>query len=275
MEGSEAARRVALELERRLVLALGGFALEIPGAVLVTHEKLPAPRFNFAVVGEVARERQAAFFERALDHYFQRALRPTFRVPTPAPDHVRSGLEKFGFRATPEPHEVMVASGTVPPVDRPVEVRPAEPDESELVASFWAEEKHRPELRTALEIAVHHPSPSERLVPLLARVDGVPAAAALVYRLSREAGIYLVATRSEARGHGAATALVAFARDREPAGPADRYSILAESPRGREHLRTLGFRTVGTYEEFRLPADAELSLPPAGPPSPPRWRPPR
>ncbi|HTT45035.1 MAG TPA: hypothetical protein VMH38_03340, partial [Thermoplasmata archaeon] len=71
----------ALATERQFVLTLGGFALELAGATLVTHEKLPVPRFNFVQELGVGRERQTTFFEHALDHYFQRALRPTFRVP--------------------------------------------------------------------------------------------------------------------------------------------------------------------------------------------------
>ena len=40
----------ALEAERQFVFTLGGFALELAGAALVTHEKLPVPRFGMRPV---------------------------------------------------------------------------------------------------------------------------------------------------------------------------------------------------------------------------------
>ncbi|MFY9717069.1 MAG: GNAT family N-acetyltransferase [Thermoplasmata archaeon] len=264
----------ALRSERRFVLALGGYALEIPGAVLVTHEKIPSPRFNYVLVGPVAVDRQAAFFERALDHYFQRALRPRFRVPRPVPEHVDRGLRRFAFRSTEEPLELLLDTGRSDPARRPgVEVRPVGPGESDLVASFWTEEEERPELHAALEVAVHHPSPGEELTPLLARVDGHPVAAALMFRSGGSAGIHLVTTRVDARGQGAASALVEFAAAQARSRGDTRCSILSDSPRISSHLVGLGFAVAATFAEYELPGDAELSLPPPGPAGPARWRP--
>jgi len=265
----------ALDAERRWVLALGGFALEIPGATLVTHEKLPAPRFNFVVVRRIARERQTSFFEHALDHYFQRALRPTFRVPVPVPSHLAHGLGRFGFRRRAERLAVLVERPRARSAAPEFAVRPARADEFESIAAFWSVERERPELRTALEIAAHHPNPDEALVPVVAELDGRAVAAALVYRHGRSAGIHLVSTRSDARGRGAASALVGFVRRTDPAGRPVHYSMFADSLRLRRRLLRLGFALAREYAEFSLPADAELSLPPPGPPTPPRWRPPR
>ncbi|HTT73651.1 MAG TPA: GNAT family N-acetyltransferase [Thermoplasmata archaeon] len=266
----------ALEAERAFVLTLGGFALELPGAVLVTHEKIPVPRFNFAVVRAVGRERQAAFFEHALDHYFQRALRPSFRVPIPVPAHLDAGLRRFGFRARPDPLTVLRATaGGSDGRPEPVRVRAAATDELDLVASFWTGERERPEFRTALEIAWAHPNPDERMAPLLASLNGEPIAAAIVYRHRSTAGIHAVATRPTARGRGAATALVRHAIRTEPAGAAARYTMFADSPRLEARLASLGLAPVGAFRAYELPADAELALPPPGPPGPPRWRPPR
>jgi len=265
----------ALRSERRFVLALGGFALEIPGGTLVTHEKIPSPRFNFVAVGAVAPDRQAAFFERALDHYFQRALRPRFRVPAPAPDHVDRGLRRFSFEPTGAPLVLLVDDGhpTGPP-DPAYEVRPAD-DDVDLVASFWTEPSERPELRAAIDVAVHHPTPGESLRPYVARARGAPVSAALVFRAGTAAGIHLVTTRAEARGRGAATALVDGARAAlRPEGPA-RASIVTEVPRIAEHLATIGLSPRATFVEYALPPAAELDLPPPGPAGPARWRPPR
>jgi len=266
----------ALEAERQFVLTLGGFALEVAGATLVTHEKLPVPRFNFVQELGVGRERQTAFFEHALDHYFQRALRPTFRVPEPVPDHLDTGLRRFGFRPKEAPLVLMLSGESEhPAIPADVEVRPARRQELDLVASFWTGERERPEFRTALDITWAHPNPNERLIPLIATLGSEAVAAALVYRYCNVAGIHAVATRVPARGRGAASAIVAFARHHDPAGPVASYSIFADSPRLERRLESLGFRPARSFTEYELPRSAELSFPSPGPPTGPRWRPPR
>lgn len=266
----------ALASERQFVYSLGGFALEMAGAALVTNEKLPVPRFNFVQEVGVGPERQTAFFERALDHYFQRALRPTFRVPAPPAQHVDAGLRRFGFRPK-DSLLVLLVSVEPPPPAAPAEVtvRRALRADLDLVASFWTSERERAEFRAALDVVWSHPNPYESLVPLLAFLDDVPVSAALVYRYRSMAGIHAVVTRGPSRGRGAASALVDFARREEVAGPAVRYSIFADSPRLERKLQSMGFRPVRSFVEYELPPSAELALPPPGPPSGPRWRPPR
>lgn len=266
----------ALAAERQFVFTLGGFAFEIAGAALVTHEKIPVPRFNFVQELGVGRERQSAFFEHALDHYFQRALRPTFRVPVPVPPHVEAGLRRFGFRPKEAPLVLLLARA--PAARAPasqVHVRVAEPADLDLVASFWTSERERPEFRAALNIAWAHPNPHERMVPLLAALEGEVVSAALVYRYRSAAGIHAVATRPSARGRGAASDLVAHAVGQAVAGPGASYSIFADSSRLERRLETLGFRAVRSFVEFELPRSAELSLPSPGPALGPQWRPPR
>lgn len=276
LDPDEFAAEAALETERRFVLTLGGFALEIAGATLVTHEKLPVPRFNFVQELGVGPERQTAFFERALDHYFQRALRPVFRVPQPVPEHLDQGLRRFGFRARPATLVLMLSTGSAPGRwGKDVRVRVAGPRDLDLVAGFWTSERERPEFRTALDVARSHPNPNEQLVPLLAEIDGRTDAVAVVYRYRSSAGIYGVATRPESRGRGGASDLVAFAVTNAPTGPGVRYSIWADSDRLERRLETLGFRRARAFVEYELPPDSALALPAPGPPTPPRWRPPR
>ncbi|HXW66396.1 MAG TPA: GNAT family N-acetyltransferase [Thermoplasmata archaeon] len=267
----------ALESERQFVLALGGFALQIPGAVLVTHEKLPVPRFNYVQVEAISPERQTAFFERALDHYFQRALRPTFRLPRPVPAHLDAGLRRFGFRSREEPLEVLVDDGEGPAVlSRGArEIREAEPSELDRISAFWTEARERPEFRSALDVAWHHPNPDEELRPLLALEAGAPVAAALFYRYRATASLQAVATQPDARGRGAASALVRVARSRAVAEPGGRASITADSARQRLGLERLGFRSALSFRVYELGAEARLEIPSPGPPGPPRWRPPR
>jgi hypothetical protein len=266
----------ALENELHFVLALGGFALRTAGATFVTHERVPSPRFNFVEVHEVAPERQTAFLERALDHYFQRAIRPTFRLRPPVPSHLDASLRHLGLRPRANPLDLLCGHGgtadTAAPESR---VRPAALPDLDAVCSFWTAERERPEFRSALEVAWSHPNPGERLRPLLAFDGGRPVSAALVYERGSAAGIYAVATRADARGQGAASALVAFARTPEFAPPDTRLSIFADSPRLRSRLEHLGFAVAASFVEYELPREAQLAISPPGPPGPPRWRPPR
>ena len=273
---TDLATEAALEAERQFVLTLGGFALEIPGATLVTHEKIPVPRFNFVQELGVGPERQAAFFERALDHYFQRALRPTFRVPLPVAVHVDAGLRRFGFRPRPAELKLLLSTGVRPPaVAEEVTVHAAQRDELDLVASFWTGERERPEFRTALDVAWSHPNPHEQLVPLLAVLDEETVAAALVYRHRTSAGIHGVATRPAARGKGAASEIVVYALTHDPVGRGVRYSIFADSSRLEQRLGRIGFLPARSFQEYELPPDAVLAVPSPGPALPPQWRPPR
>lgn len=267
---------LALENELHFVLALGGFALRTAGATFVTHERLPSPRFNFVEVHDVAPDRQTAFFERALDHYFQRAIRPTFRLRLPAPAHLESSLRQLGLRPKVDSLDLLLDDRT--PVDGPAlkdRVRPATKADLDDVCSFWTAERERPEFKAALEVAWSHPNPGERLRPLLALSEARPVSAALVYERGGWAGIYAVATRADARGQGAASALVDFARSPAFAGPGTRALIFAGTPRLRSRLERLGFSVAASFAEYELPRDAQLAVPPPGPAGPPRWRPPR
>jgi GNAT superfamily N-acetyltransferase len=277
MDGGERpeAERVLSE-ERAFVLAMGGFSIEIAGASLVTHEKVPVPRFNFVEVRNVGRERQAAFFERALDHYFQRALRPTFRTASPAPAHVDAGLRRFGFRPSEFPLELLAAPPSAGPEPTgPFRVVTVGPEELARILPFWTDERERDEFARAIEVLVHHPNLGERLAPLIAERDGDDVAAALLYAHGRTAGIHGVATTPRARGLGAASALVAHALAHSLPPEVDLVGMVADHPRIARRLLRLGFREVGALTEYTLPRDVELAMPPPGPPTPPRWRPPR
>jgi GNAT superfamily N-acetyltransferase len=266
-----------LEAEKSFVLALGGFSLEVTGASLVTHERMLAPLFNYVAVGAVGRERQAAFFERALDHYFQRALRPRFLTARPCPPHLDSGLRGFGFRPEAEPVVLLEAERTAAraPAPSSFEVERLGPNALDRIVPFWASERERDELARSFEVLAHHPNPGERFVPLVAVLDGEDVASAILFSDGRTGGLHGVGTRPSERGQGAASALVSYALQREFPSGVDRIGMLVRHPRIAGRLEKLGFRTVGTRTEFVLPAQVELHLPPPGPPTGPRWRPPR
>ena len=266
----------ALDAEVEYVLALGGWVVRLPGANLVLHEKIPAPRVNYVSVGRIAPQRQTAFFERALDQYFQRAIRPRFRLPSPAPPHLRAGLERLGFRRKADPL-VLLLEATSPTSEERLEspIRPARDTDLDALAEFWAAPKERPEFRTALDIAWHHPNPDERLLPIVQRDDAGVVGAALLYRYRHAAAIDLVGTRAASRGRGTASDLVRYALRARPQGGPVRFAMLADSGRLVDRLTALGFAPAAAFEEYELSAEADLALPEPGPPGPPRWRPPR
>lgn len=266
-----------VRLHRAFVVALGGYAVELAGGVLVTHERVPVGPFNFVDEVRVAPARQTAFFERALDHYFQRALRPTFRVDPPVPPHVDATLRRFGFRPTLEPRIILAArrGHTTDAHTAGVEVLEAGPDEVAKVAAFWTHEKERDEFLRSLEVAVSHPNPGERLVPLLGLRGDVPVAAALVFSRDGLSEIHAVSTRPDARGHGIATAVVAYAAASSATEGTDTVTIASATPRLSHRLEPIGFREVARTVEYELPLDTRLEMPDPGPPTPPRWRPPR
>ena len=273
----EAGAARVLAGERAFVLALGGFSLEVTGASLVTHERFLAPLLNYIVVEGVGPSRQAAFFERALDHFFQWALLPRVLTRDPAPPHLDQGLRGFGFRPAEEPvflleavpEEGRLQASGVPSVER------VPPEGLDRVVRFWASPEESAEIARSFDVLAHHPNPGESFVPLVAVRDGRDVATALVYSDGRSASVHGVATDPEERGQGVASALVRhIVRHEVPERPG-RLGLVVRSRRAVERLAPLGFRPVGSRLDYELPRDVELRLPPPGPPSPPRWRPPR
>lgn len=268
----------ALREERELVLSFGGYALELAGGMLVVNERIPVPRFNFVQYVRLHRNRQSAFLERALDHFFQRALRPSIRAEHPVPEFLEASLHRLGFRAAPEPLTLLLRRRPArpEPTKAAYEVRTASADELPLLASFWTGPAEREEFLRALIVALEHPNPDEWLVPGVAFHDRAPASAALLHAHRSVVGIHGVVTLPSERGQGAATGLVAGLlqepRARDATAPVAMWSA---SRRLDRRLGDLGFEVAARYAVYELPADAELAIPSAAPPSPPRWRPPR
>ncbi|MCI4335729.1 MAG: GNAT family N-acetyltransferase [Thermoplasmata archaeon] len=265
----------ALEEERAFIHTLGGYTFETAGARLVTHERIAVPRFNFIQDVRVSADRQSGFFERALDHYFQRALRPEVRARQPTLPHIDRTLTSLGFKLREEAHELLLATAVDPGTGpaSPV-VREARPSDLDVVVDFWVGARERDEFRRSVQVAWERPNPEEELVPLLADGARGPIAAALVHTHRGLTGVHAVATQPAARGQGAASALVRAALARSiPAGRL--VAMHSDSPRLTARLRLLGFQTVRTYGVYELPRNAELALPTGGAMSPPRWRPPR
>jgi GNAT superfamily N-acetyltransferase len=268
----------ALREERELVLSLGGYALELAGGVLVANERIPVPRFNFVQYVRLHRNRQSSFLERALDHYFQRALRPSIRAEQPVPDFLDASLHRLGFRPTAEPWSLLLRrrSSRAPPADPKFEVRTATAEELPLLAGFWTGTSEREEFLRALAVALEHPNPEEWLVPGIALREGAPASAALLHVHRSTVGIHGVVTLPSARGQGAATALVTGllhdSHAKDATGP---IAMWSDSRRLDRRLGDLGFEVAVRYTVYELPPNAELTIPSAAPPAPPRWRPPR
>jgi ribosomal protein S18 acetylase RimI-like enzyme len=266
----------AVGTERRFVLASGGFSLELSGGSLVTHERIPVPRFNHVLVHPLSASRQSAFFEKALDHYFQRALRPTFRIVPPVPSHVDETLQRLAFRRRPEPYTLWWARPATPaPLAVGLEVREADPGELDSIVAFWTDGPNRAELRRALDVLWNHPNPGERLVPILAEQDGTLVGSAVALEQPPVVSLHGVAVAPEARSRGMGTSLVAFALGAFDVTRTHAIVLGTDSSRAGERLGPIGFSRLREFVEYELPADAQLAMPSPGPPQPPRWRPPR
>jgi GNAT superfamily N-acetyltransferase len=264
-----------LATHRSFAVALGGFVLEIAGGSLVTHERIAVPAFNYVDLDRLAPDRLAAFFERALDHYFQRAIRPSFRAIRPVPPHVDRTLGSLGFVPGPDPWVVLRATSAGDPgaPEPPLKIESVRAGDE--LAPLWAHEREQAELRRSLEVLLDHPNPGEHLDALVARENGPVVGCALVYERDGAAGIHAVATQPAARGRGVATAMVRSAMNRLSGRGVGRTVLLSAVPRLAPRLAPLGFHEVGQLVEYTLPTDAVLAVPPSGPPAPPRWRPPR
>ncbi|MCI4335069.1 MAG: hypothetical protein L3K04_05540 [Thermoplasmata archaeon] len=268
-----------LEEERAFVYGFGGYGLELRGGTLVTNERIAVPSFNFVQDLRLTPGRLAGFLERALDHYFQRAIRPELRVRESTVPLVRGVLEQLGFRERAEPRTVhrRRAGHRDDPASSQLEVRVARPQELARVEEFWTAEgsSDRAEFHRALDVALAHPAAEEEWLPILAFDRSGPVSSALAHRLHGTWGIHGLATRPAARGRGAAslTLLGTIAQCLpEPPRP---VALWADSDRLRPRLERLGFEELARYCIFTLPPEAELAAPPVAPTPGPRWRPPR
>jgi hypothetical protein len=267
---------LAAGTDRAFVLATGGFSLELAGGSLVTHERIPVPRFNHVLLHPLSPGRQTAFFEKALDHYFQRALRPTFRVVGPIPRHVDETLQGLAFRRRAEPYTLWWAS-PAHPTDTvgEITVREAGPEELDSVVGFWTDGPHREELRRSLDVLSNHPNPGERLVPLLAQRGNDLVGSAVLLEQPPVASLHGVASAPGARNRGVGTAMVTYALGLSEPKRVRAVVLGSDSPRAALPLGRAGFIWLREFVEYELPAWAQLTMPDPGPPQPPRWRPPR
>jgi hypothetical protein len=266
----------AVRVERAFVLATGGFSLEVAGASFVTHERIPVPRFNFITVGRIGADRQTATFERALDHYFQRALRPSIRVPWPVPAHVDKTVRALAFRGRTEPHTLLWARpGTGRTPSSEIGARRALPEELDLVLGFWTDGPHRAELRRAIEVAWTHPNPGERLVPLLAESDGDLVGSAIVLVEDSVASLHGLAARPGPNPSGIISSLIGLAPRLPETQDTGAVVVAADRVSVESQLIGLGFHRLRRFVEYELASDAQLTMPDPGPAQPARWRPPR
>lgn len=245
-----------LRQSRSLALVMGGYALEVPGAIMVVNEKVPVPRFNWVQDVRQSPGRVLAFVERALEHYYQRALRPTFDLRVgPTQDLLVRSLGLAGYRSlgpTGRRH-LLLRDAAPPPASSSTSrltVRAAEDAEIVRVADFLAEGRFQEEVLRCLEVVVAHPNPGERFVPYLGWEGKTPVAVGLLHCTEGTAGLHALASLPQVRGRGHATELLrAILRDLP--SPM-RVWMTVEGETVARPVRDLGFRTLSTFDVFAL-----------------------
>jgi ribosomal protein S18 acetylase RimI-like enzyme len=246
-----------LRHEREFVQVFGGYAVEIPGGTLVVNEKVAVPRFNYVQDVRVAPHRLLAFVERALEHYYQRALRPTFELPRDLDQpHLDRALGKAGYAPSGDDHQVHLLAwdpGTsLISRDEGIRVERVPEEERPTFAGFWTVDRYQEEVVRSLDVTEAHPNPTERLVPYLAMRGGEALGVATYYAYRGVRGIHAVAVRPEGRGQGVATALVREVLRCEAGSDPGPLGLRVEGREVPGALRDLGFRPVATFDTYVL-----------------------
>lgn len=257
----EALGALLLREERAFCELFGGYAVELPGAVLVVNEKVPVPRFNWVQNVRCADGRVAALLEQALQHYYQRALRPTFELPVDLPQaHLARGLLGQGYhdRGASRRRHLLVWEGAPRPRSASssggLQVEPLEEEHFGQLVDLLAEERFKEELHRYLVTATTSPNPGERTVPYWARDPEGPVSFGLYHRQGPVSALFGVGTVPARRGAGAATALVAGVLEREKVdGP---LLVASEGAHPPAPLLKLGFELWGSYEVYALTDEA-------------------
>ena len=261
----------ALELSRDFVAAFGGYSVEIPGAYLVVNEKVPVPRFNYVQDVVQAPGRVLAFIEKALEHYYQRALRPTIEVPRDVSQPaLHRAIRAGGFTSRGASHDrrLLVWEGfpadspTPPGASPPYQVLPVAEDDLESFVDLWTPRRYRDEILRYFDVVLTHPNPWERLVPYEIREEERILGLAVFYENRGVRGLPVVATVPDARSRGLATMLVSEILRREAREASYPVSLWLEGPRAPAPLVRLGFRERAVYEVYALPEERPLEADP-------------
>lgn len=264
----ERRRREALAIDRRFSFLFGGYGVELPEAHLVVNERLPAPRFNWVQDLRCSPGRATAFLERTLDHYYQRALRPTFEVRS---EEVDPGIEKaLGLahyeRQGPsrrrqllrwEPGEGAARLGPSAGGDAAQVPAPLTDEELPAFAELLVLPRQQPEVVRCLQVAQTHPNPGERVAVYAVRGPSGLRSVALYLRQGGHAGLFAVGTRPEDRSRGLATELVAGVLRAEALPQAVPVVLSFEGPKPPAPLLRLGFEPLVSFDVFALAPEVD------------------
>lgn len=235
---------------RKLAEHTAGGAVRQFGGVFAFTTGLPLSMFNGCVVVDAAGRED---LRAAIRWVAGRALPHRVWISEPLADGLAVALDDSGLQPDPRPYPGMALRPVrVPSAPRPgIAVRPVR-DRPDL-------ERHRAVLAGAgLSLDVARSMLTESFAfdadvrLFTAWLDGRPAGTSIAIRSGAVSGVYAVMTRADARrrGVGTATTWAAVAAGRDWGC---RTIVLQASAMGESVYRTMGFRTVVRYTEFRPP----------------------
>jgi GNAT superfamily N-acetyltransferase len=232
----------------------GAFATGSDPDVWNYWSDVPFPLFNAIGAARFAPGTLERRAREVVQPYLSRGL-PFMWWATPSghADELEPVLAELGLACDPVPGMYVELDGPLEP-DVPAGVTFEEVSEEPLIPLMMAGFEMPDLVREPLRKFVAAP-PAERMVHLVARLDGRDVACGTLWLTGTTAGLYNIATLEEARGRGIGSALTtALMRIGRQRGAT--YAVLHSSPAGRSVYGRLGFTEVCVVPQFVwLPPD--------------------
>lgn len=231
------------------IAAQPNFGNDVHDDVVSYHSPVAFPLFNGIVGARFAPDRARERAREVLRPYLERG-RPFlwWTTPSTTSPELEEALGEAGLQREDVPGMYADLAGPVPAPAPPGEITVVGRAQLRAFCDVMVAGYEMP-AELASEFHVGFAGFDERLVNVIASVDGRPAACGTVWLTGQTAGIYDVATLPEARGrglgHAVTAALMEIGRERGAT-----HAILHATEMGRPVYERLGFTEVCTVPQY-------------------------